>query len=127
RDGAGMLASSPATVPAGPQFPAGTDPQFAAAETSAREHAAHVAVGAEPASIVLRGGRVVDVFDRRVVRADVAIAGDRIAAVGDVDASLGDRTTVIDCAGMVITPGFIEPHYHVGGSQVTIERLAELM
>lgn len=122
-----MLTSSPASVPAGPQFPAGTDPQFAAAETSAREHAARVAMGEEPASIVLRGGRVVDVFDRRVVRADVAIAGQRIAAVGDVAASIGDRTIVIDCAGRFIAPGFIEPHYHVGGSQVTIERLAELL
>ena len=122
-----MLTSSTASVPAGPQFPAGTDPQFAATETAAREHAARVAMGEEPASLVLRGGRVVDVFDRRVVQADVAIAGDRIAVVGDVDHCVGESTRAIDCTGLVITPGFIEPHYHVGGSQLTVERLAELL
>src|SRR5690606_25014980 len=36
-------------------------------------------------------------------------------------------TRVIDCTGLVITPGFVEPHYHVGGSQLTVERLAELL
>lgn len=121
-----MLTSS-TTVPAGPHFPAGTDPQFAATEASAREHAARVAMGEDAASLVLRGGRVVDVFDRRVVRADVAIAGDRIAVVGDVEHCLGPDTRVIDCSGLVIAPGFVEPHYHVGGSQLTVERLAELL
>lgn len=122
-----MLTSSTSSVPAGPQLPAGADPQYAAAETAAREHAARVAMGEEPASIVLRGGRVVDVFDRRVVQADVAIAGDRIAVVGDASHCVGEGTRVIDCTGLVITPGFVEPHYHVGGSQLTVERLAELL
>ena len=58
-----MLTSSPAWCPPGPQVPAGTDPQFAAAETSARASMPRaIAMGEEPASIVLRGGRVVDVF-----------------------------------------------------------------
>src|SRR5690625_1304601 len=122
-----MLTSSTASVPAGPQFPAGTDPQFAEAETAARERASRVAIGEEPADVVLRGGRVVDVFDRRVVQADVAIAGDRIAVVGDVSHCLGEGTRVIDCTGLVITPSFVEPHYHAGGSQLSVERLAGLL
>lgn len=121
------MLTSTTSVPAGPHFPAGTDPQYARLEAQARERAARVATGEQAADLVLRGGRVVDVFDRRVVRADVAIAGDRVAVVGDVAHTVGEQTVVVDCTGLVITPGFVEPHYHVGGSQLTVERLAELL
>ncbi len=38
-----------------------------------------VAAGREPADLVLKGGRLVNVFTEEVYEADVAIAGDRIA------------------------------------------------
>lgn len=42
--------------------------------------------------------------------ADVLIAGDRIEAVGDVQAREGDTT--IDCTGRWVLPGFIDAHSH---------------
>src|SRR4029077_313902 len=49
--------------------------------------------------------------------ADVGVLGDRILAVGDLgamdDAAVG---TVIDATGLVVTPGFIDPHGHSDGS-----------
>ncbi len=42
-----------------------------------------VALGQEPADLVLAGGDVVDVFGGTLLRADVAIADGRIAGVGE--------------------------------------------
>jgi N-acyl-D-amino-acid deacylase len=57
---------------------------------------------------VLKGGRVVDGSGAPSFPADVGIAGERIAAVGP-DLQAGD---VIDCAGHVIAPGFVDCHSH---------------
>lgn len=99
----------------------------AEAEAEQRSHAADVAAGARPASLVLRGGRIVDVYGRRIAAGDVALAGERIAAVGDVAHAIGEGTEVLDCDGLFVLPGFVEPHLHVGSSQLTVERLAEVL
>ncbi|MGI8672503.1 MAG: N-acyl-D-amino-acid deacylase family protein, partial [Luteitalea sp.] len=56
--------------------------------------------------VLLRGGHVLDGTGAPAVRADVAIAGDRLAAIGD----LTGRTaaTTIDVAGRIVAPGFID-------------------
>ena len=96
-------------------------------EVEGRERAAQVAVGAAPADLVLEGGRIVEVYTGRILSADVAVAGDRIAAVGDVGHCIGESTRRIDCTGQFVLPGFVEPHLHIGSSQLTIERLAEVL
>ncbi len=58
----------------------------------------------------LTGGAVVDGSGTPARRADVAISGDRITAVGDLTGLAAART--IDCAGKTITPGFIDIHSH---------------
>ena len=67
--------------------------------------------------LVLRGGLVVDGTGAAGRMADVGVLGDRILAVGDL--SVVDLTTVgtvIDVAGRVVSPGFIDPHGHSDGS-----------
>ncbi len=60
----------------------------------------------------------------RLAGASVAIAGERILAVGAPAEIAGQvdttRTQVIDVAGKVVAPGFIDPHTHLvfGGSRV---------
>ena len=56
--------------------------------------------------VVLVGGRLVDGTGAPWVRADLAISGDRIAAIGD----LGGATarTRVDVTGLVVAPGFID-------------------
>ena len=63
--------------------------------------------GVEPADLALVGGRVVNVFTRQVVRADVGIAGGRIAWVG-----AGEARSEVDLGGRIVVPGLIDPHAH---------------
>lgn len=61
--------------------------------------------------VVFRGAEVVDGTGAPRVRADVAVARGRIAAVGPRAADRPARRTV-DAAGLVLAPGFIDMHAH---------------
>ncbi len=64
--------------------------------------------------LVLRGATVLDATGER--RADVAVGDDgRIAAVApDIDATgMGPAVRVLDAAGCVLTPGFVDLHTHL--------------
>src|SRR5882724_5752223 len=56
--------------------------------------------------VVIRNGRIVDGSGNPWVSGDIAIRGSRIAAIGKVDGAGARR--VIDAAGMVVSPGFID-------------------
>lgn len=64
--------------------------------------------------LVITGGSVVDGTGAPARRADVAISGDRIVAIGeagDIDASGAARA--IDAEGRIVTPGFVDIHSHL--------------
>ncbi len=61
--------------------------------------------------LVITGGTVVDGTGAPARRADVAVDGDRITAVGEVDATGARR--VIDAEGRIVTPGFVDIHSHL--------------
>jgi N-acyl-D-amino-acid deacylase len=63
--------------------------------------------------ILFSGGTVIDGTGAPRVTADVAIAGDRIAAVGQLAGA--DARTTIDCRERVVAPGFIDLHNHSDG------------
>lgn len=58
----------------------------------------------------ITGGQVLDGTGAPPVRADVGVAGDRIADVGNLSAA--EARTSIDAAGRWILPGFIDVHSH---------------
>jgi N-acyl-D-aspartate/D-glutamate deacylase len=58
----------------------------------------------------LAGGSVIDGSGSAARRADVAVTGDRITAVGDLAGLAAART--VDCNGKTVTPGFIDIHSH---------------
>jgi dihydroorotase len=62
--------------------------------------------------LLLRGGRVIDPARSVDGPLDVAITGDRIAAVAPrLDG--GSATTVVDVTGQLVLPGLIDTHAHV--------------
>jgi N-acyl-D-amino-acid deacylase len=60
--------------------------------------------------LIIRGGRTIDGAGNPGYHADIGLQGDRIATIGSIDSSQADR--VIDAAGLVVCPGFIDMHTH---------------
>jgi adenine deaminase len=75
--------------------------------------------GDAPADLLLRGGRVFDVFTGELIPTAVAICGDRIAGLGDYAA----RQTV-ELDGALLLPGLIDAHVHVESSMVPPAEMA---
>ena len=72
----------------------------------------------EPADLVLLGGKIVTVDPSRPEAEALAARDGRIVAVGsddEVRAWVGDSTRVIELAGRLAVPGFIESHGHFTG------------
>src|SRR5437879_2641003 len=62
--------------------------------------------------IVIRGGTILDGTGTPSVTGDVAIDGDRIAAVGG---KAGPAKRVVDADGLLVTPGWVDVHTHYDG------------
>ena len=77
-----------------------------------RRRLTDVARGASPADLYVRGASLLNVYTGEIYPAAVAIKGERIAYVGPRDDMVGLRTRVIDAAGQVLVPGYIDPHVH---------------
>lgn len=88
---------------------------------SGRTHLIQVANGSRPADLVLKNGRVVNVFTGSVERLDVAIQGQAIAGLGGYQAQ-----EVIDLAGAFLAPGLVEPHLHLESTMLDPAETARL-
>jgi adenine deaminase len=81
-----------------------------------------VARGDEPADLVIRGGRVLCVFTREWLEADVAVVDGVVAGLGSYE---GRET--LDATGRYLVPGFIDPHMHIESSKLLIDEFARLV
>ncbi|HXR25216.1 MAG TPA: amidohydrolase family protein, partial [Candidatus Binataceae bacterium] len=59
--------------------------------------------------LIIKGGTIVDGSGASARRADLAIDEGRITEIGTVT---GAATRTIDAAGLIVAPGFIDPHTH---------------
>ncbi len=74
-------------------------------------------LGAQHFDILIKNGQVLDGAGNPSVRADVGIRGERIAAIGQLDAATADR--VIDARALFVVPGFIDMHSHADRALVS--------
>ena len=102
-------------------------PDAARDRLRARLRVMRVALAQEPADLVITGGTLLDTITGELLPGwGVAVAGDRIAAVGDVERHAGPSTSRVDAAGMTLVPGFVDAHYHCESSRVSARRHAEV-
>ncbi|AZN41151.1 adenine deaminase [Paenibacillus albus] len=81
-----------------------------------------VAANHEPADLVIRNGRIVNVFTGELMTGDIAIADGMIAGIGSYEAK-----EVIDAQGRYIVPGFIDGHVHIESSLLTPQQFARVL
>jgi adenine deaminase len=86
-----------------------------------------VALGRTPADTCIEGGVLINVSTAELYEADVAMKGDRIAAVGDVAYTKGPKTRVIDTGGRYVTPGLIETHLHCYHSYLGVNEYVQAL
>jgi adenine deaminase len=79
-----------------------------------------VARGDRLADVVLHGGTLMSVFTGELIRADVAIAGEYVAAVGEGY----DAVERVDVSGKVLLPGFIDGHMHLESTKLMVDEFA---
>ena len=90
------------------------------------ERVAATAMGREPADLIIRNGRLVNVNIARIQDGiDVAVRDGIIAFVGQgAHLMVGAHTRVVDAAGRYLVPGFIDSHDHVESSLVDLGHFA---
>jgi adenine deaminase len=71
------------------------------------------AKGTEPADLVLKDCRIINVFTRELIRSDIAICGEWIAGIGAYSG-----VQEMDCGKYFASPGFIEGHIHIESSML---------
>ena len=62
--------------------------------------------------LLIINGKVIDGSGKGARKADVGIRGDRIAFVGDAKKFHIEAARTIDAKGLIVAPGFIDPHTH---------------
>ena len=71
-------------------------------------------LGNRPADLVLKNGKVLNVFTGELMQCDIAVCEDTIVGLG---AYSGEKE--IDMTGKTIVPGFIDGHLHIESSMLT--------
>ncbi|HWO97165.1 MAG TPA: adenine deaminase [Bacillus sp. (in: firmicutes)] len=75
-----------------------------------------------PADIVIKNGKIIDVFNLDIIEGDVAISGGVITGIGNYEGHV-----TIDAQGRYISPAFIDSHVHIESSMVTPREFSKLV
>jgi adenine deaminase len=81
-----------------------------------------VAAKREPADLVIKNGRIIDVFNGEVTTGDIAIVDGYFAGIGHYTGK-----TVIDAQNRYVCPAFIDGHVHIESSMLTPKEFAKVL
>lgn len=87
------------------------------------ENLIHIARGDEPADLLLKNARLINVYSGEIYLTDIAIAGEYVAAVGEGY----QARDVLDLQGRYVCPGFIDAHVHIESSMVPPREFARVV
>ncbi len=94
-------------------------------EASIRKSLIDVALGAAEADLVLTNARLFYTLSREIILSDIAILGDRVAAVSLAGQNAWRTRATKDLGGRYVTPGFMDPHVHVESSMLTVREYSK--
>lgn len=81
-----------------------------------------VARGLQPADIVIKNCRIVNVYTGEITEGDIALWNGKIAGIGEYEGK-----EVVDAKGSYALPGFIDSHIHIESAFVTPEEISRLL
>ncbi len=81
-----------------------------------------VSAGREPADLVIRNCKIIDVFSGEIIDGDIGIVDGLIAGIGEYEA-----LEEVDACGLYASPGLIDSHIHIESSYVTPEEISRLL
>jgi N-acyl-D-amino-acid deacylase len=73
------------------------------------------------AAVLVSGASVLDGTGAPAQAADVLVEGSRVAATLPPGSPVGDHVRVVDAAGLVVAPGFIDVHSHADNAPLLVE------
>ncbi len=74
------------------------------------------------ADVVVKNGKIIDVFNGEILEEDIAIKDGVIIGIGHYE---GEET--IDAKGKYISPGFIDGHVHIESAMVTPQQFSQVV
>ena len=99
---------------------------FALLEFAGTAHLLSGRTQTQQLDLLITHGKLVDGSGRKPRTADVGISGDRIVFVGDARKANVTAARTIDASGLVVAPGFIDPHTHTLGDLSDVNRKSNL-
>lgn len=85
------------------------------------------ALGNKKADIIIKNGKLINVFTKEVYKSDISIYGDRVVSTGDSSKYKGPNTREINGEGLFLSPGFIDGHLHFEVSKLSFTMLSKLL
>lgn len=83
-----------------------------------------IARGREPADLLIKNARLVNLFNKNIIRTNIALADGYIAAIGE---EYENGVTELDLGGGYVAPGLIDAHLHIESTLLFPPALAEIL
>lgn len=74
------------------------------------------------ADVVVKNGKIIDVFNLNIIEGNIAICDGKIIGIGDYEGNV-----IIDAGGRYVSPAFIDSHVHIESSMVTPQEFSKVV